>query len=383
MTRSKSSPMLSPPRKRFSFGTTPRNACTNACSSSAVGNRGERGALQLPQLGPRLRRVPGRDDGGGLGRARQAGDDHPVELDAVEQRAGGLGLLATGRRERHVVLRHGPPVVVEVRHRAVAHQVEPAPQLGSDELGEQSQRLGLPGLQQQARRTALAPAPSRSAIRARSPTSAISSTSASGTAALASSFFPSRKRSWIGSPPPRIRIGTRAGCRSSCRAPMPPTYSATPVEEVAGGDSSATTTGTSGATSKLSGRPPASEPLLEMRAVHLGESLRREENRQPSVRDLGRERDVARSDRGEVDRHVRAQRARDQLERLAQTGGAVSRRDVVVLAVMLERLLATEDRPHDGDVLPRERQRFPRPAMPALYHLRPRRAEAQERRARR
>ena len=68
----------------------------------------------------------------------------------------------------------------------------------------------------------------------------------------------------------------------------------------------------------------AREALLEHRQMRLRESLRREEDRQPAVRDLRRERDVLRADRGEVDRDVRAGRVDDQLERLAEPGRALA-----------------------------------------------------------
>ena len=122
------------------------------------------------------------------------------------------------------------------------------------------------------------------------------------------------------------------------------------------------------------------EALLEHRAVRLAESLGREEDREPAVGDLRRQRDVLRADRGEVDRHVGAQRVDDQLERLAEAGRAGARvGDVVVLAVVLERLLAAEDRADDLDVLARARERLaPGLAVPALRDLRAPRPEAQE-----
>ena len=73
----------------------------------------------------------------------------------------------------------------------------------------------------------------------------------------------------------------------------------------------------------------------------------------------------------------------DDLERLAEAGCAVARvGDVVVLAVMLEGLFATEDRAHDLDVLTRARQRLaPRLAVPALGDLRAAGSEAEQRAA--
>ena len=83
------------------------------------------------------------------------------------------------------------------------------------------------------------------------------------------------------------------------------------------------------------------------------------------------------AERGEVDRHVRAERPRHQLQRLAEPG-AVRERDVVVLAVVLDDL-AAQRRTHDLDVLARLAERLaPRLAVPALHDLRARGAEAEQ-----
>ena len=111
-------------------------------------------------------------------------------------------------------------------------------------------------------------------------------------------------------------------------------------------------------------KPGAPAALRERGAVHVREALRREEDRQPAVGDLGGERDVLRPDRGEVDRHLAAQRVDDDLQRLAEAGRVLAGvGDVVVLAVVLERLLAAQDRAHDLDVLAgAARAACPRPA---------------------
>ena len=68
--------------------------------------------------------VSGRDECGGLDGAGQPARDHTVEDDALEQPCGGRGLLPSLRRERHVVGGDGAAALVEVRDRAVAHQVD-------------------------------------------------------------------------------------------------------------------------------------------------------------------------------------------------------------------------------------------------------------------
>ena len=75
-----------------------------------------------------------------------------------------------------------------------------------------------------------------------------------------------------------------------------------------------------------------------------------------------------------------AARMHDDLQRLPEsrrTGPVVG--NVVVLAVVLERLLALEDLPHDLDVLARLAQRLPvRLTVPTLGDLRTRRAHAEQ-----
>ncbi len=130
-----------------------------------------------------------------------------------------------------------------------------------------------------------------------------------------------------------------------------------------------------GATSKsarLLPLPGRREPCVERRAVGLAEPVRREEDRQPAVGDLRAERDVLRSDRRDVDRDVVARRMHDELERLAEPGRVGTRvRDVVVRAVMLEPLLARQDRAHDLHVLARLAEGLAvRLAVPTLHDLR-------------
>ena len=107
---------------------------------------------------------------------------------------------------------------------------------------------------------------------------------------------------------------------------------------------------------------------------HAAGLFRRPEDREPAVRELERLLDRLRADRGEVDRQFGAERPRHQFQRLAEPG-AVANRNVVVLAVMFEPL-AAQHCAHDLDVLARLPERLP-PLLPvpALYHLRPGRAE--------
>ena len=125
--------------------------------------------------------------------------------------------------------------------------------------------------------------------------------------------------------------------------------------------------------------PRLGEAGVERGAVRLGEPVGREEDRQPPVGDLGGELDVLRPDGRDVDRDVGAGTA-DDLQRLAEPGRARSRvRDVVVLAVVLERFLAAQDRAHDLDVLARLRQRLAvRLAVPALDDLRARQPQPEQ-----
>ena len=129
-------------------------------------------------------------------------------------------------------------------------------------------------------------------------------------------------------------------------------------------------------------RAPAAdrETLLERGAVHGRSTLGREEDREPAVGDLRRERDVLRADRGEVDRHLRPGGVDDDLQRPAETRRArAAVGDVVMLPVVLERRLAAEDRAHDLHVLPRPGERLaPRLAVPPLGDLRARGPEPEE-----
>ena len=69
---------------------------------------------------------------------------------------------------------------------------------------------------------------------------------------------------------------------------------------------------------------------------------------------------------------------RDQLERLAEPGAALQRQ-LVVLAVVAQRLLAAVDRAQDLDELARARERLREGlAVPALDHLRARHADAED-----
>src|SRR6185369_12782940 len=112
------------------------------------------------------------------------------------------------------------------------------------------------------------------------------------------------------------------------------------------------------------------EALVERWLIDLRRAVRRVEDRQPTVGDLGRLCDALRTDRRQIDRDRPS--VEDALQRLAEarrTRALV--RDVVVLAVMLERPLARPDGAQDLDVLPRARERLPVPdAMPAFDDLR-------------
>ena len=90
----------------------------------AGGDRGELRAGDLAQVGPELDLVLRRDERCRFGRPRKTRGDHPIEPDALEERPRGQCLLAALARKRHVVRRDRLPGVVEVRHGAVAHQVE-------------------------------------------------------------------------------------------------------------------------------------------------------------------------------------------------------------------------------------------------------------------
>src|SRR5213078_4608111 len=117
----------------------------------------------------------------------------------------------------------------------------------------------------------------------------------------------------------------------------------------------------------------------EARLEGLVEALRRDEDREPAVGDLGRERDAFWPERREVDRDLGAQRAQHQLQRLAEAGRARAvPRDPVVLAVVLDDL-ARERCADDLDVLARLAERLaPWLAVPALHHLGARVAESEQ-----
>ena len=90
---------------------------------------------------------------------------------------------------------------------------------------------------------------------------------------------------------------------------------------------------------------------------------------QPSA--IGRSARSPWAHRAEVDRDALLDRAREQLQRLAKPGAPFARQ-LELLAVVLERPLAGERRPHDLHVFARPCQRAgERHAVPALGHLRP------------
>ena len=214
----------------------------------------------------------------------------------------------------------------------------------------------------------------RSANRSFGPTSATSSTNASGTSAAASRLSPVQ-----------VRVLDRLGLRLVPVPPhevvvevLPARAHAADVERVVGLQELASRLGVVDEDRRRARRdvevgPCPGDGLRERRA----RLLRRPEDREPAVPDLGRLRDRLRGDRGDVDRDLGAQRPCHQLERLAEAG-AVRQRDVVVLAVVLEQV-APEGCPHDLDVLARLRERLPpRLPVPALDDLRARRAEPEQ-----
>jgi hypothetical protein len=98
------------------------------------------------------------------------------------------------------------------------------------------------------------------------------------------------------------------------------------------------------------------------------------EDAEPAVGDLAGELEVLGADRGQVDRHVVADRPDGQLQRLARS---VRQREGEVLALVRDGL-AAEGGVHDGNVLTRPEQRLREPdAVPALRHLRPGHAETE------
>ena len=113
-----------------------------------------------------------------------------------------------------------------------------------------------------------------------------------------------------------------------------------------------------------------------MLAPGLLESVDAEEDRDPAVADLGRHLDRFAADRADEDRDLVADRVEVELQRLAL---ATRQRQLVVLALVVDRALAGDDLAHDFDVLagaaPGLRVRH---AVPALGDLRARRAEAEE-----
>src|SRR5690606_12009258 len=120
------------------------------------------------------------------------------------------------------------------------------------------------------------------------------------------------------------------------------------------------------------------EAGLEVR-LEVAPALRAHPHRDQPVRHLGAAADAGGADQRGVDRQVLAA-VQDALERLAEPRGArAAVRDVVVLAVELERLLAREDLADDLDVLAGAGERLAvRHAVPALDHLWSRGTEAED-----
>src|SRR5688572_18709558 len=114
-----------------------------------------------------------------------------------------------------------------------------------------------------------------------------------------------------------------------------------------------------------------------VRALEDVRPVRRVPARQPAVGDLGRLLDALWADRRDVNRDLPP--VEDALEGLPEPGGPrPAIRDLVVLALVLDRLLAGPDLPDDVDVLPGLHERLAvRLAVPALDDLRARDAEAE------
>jgi hypothetical protein len=120
--------------------------------------------------------------------------------------------------------------------------------------------------------------------------------------------------------------------------------------------------------------------LGQRAAPHRGGPLRQVEDRFPGLGQLGGERHVLRADGGQRDRDALADRVVDQLERLAQTGTPLPvplQRQLVVLALVGQRL-AAPDHPADLDDLAGPADwRVIRHAVPALDYLRAGRPDPQ------
>ena len=122
--------------------------------------------------------------------------------------------------------------------------------------------------------------------------------------------------------------------------------------------------------------PALGEAGLEVLAPGRLEGVDAEEDRDPAVADLGRHLDRFAPDRADEDRDLVAHRVEVELQRLALATG---QRQLVVLALVVDRALAGDDLAHDFDVLagaaPGLRVGH---AVPAFGDLRAGGAEAEE-----
>ena len=132
-TRSSASPSDSPPRKRCASSRT-WSAPTNAASSSSGGIASSLPPRHSASSGQSSTCLPGRDDLGRLERAGQVAREDEVEVDIRERVAGGGGLLAAARRQRHVLRVHRHARLVDVRDVAVPHQDQPSSHVTSERL---------------------------------------------------------------------------------------------------------------------------------------------------------------------------------------------------------------------------------------------------------
>src|SRR5262249_28902809 len=110
-------------------------------------------------------------------------------------------------------------------------------------------------------------------------------------------------------------------------------------------------------------------------AIDLRSALRRVEDRQPPAGDLHRLRPALPPDGRHVARNLAA--VEDALQRLSEPARArAAIRDLIVLALVLDRPLTRPDLAQDVDVLTRAGERLPvRDAVPPLDDLRARRPE--------
>ena len=123
-------------------------------------------------------------------------------------------------------------------------------------------------------------------------------------------------------------------------------------------------------------RPPLAKPASRCSPQVCLEGVDAEEDRDPAVADLGRHLDRFAADRADEDRDLVALGVEVELQRLALAAG---QRQLVVLALVVDRALAGDDLAHDFDVLAGAAPGLGvGHAVPALGDLRAGGAEAEE-----